>query len=95
MASGKGEARSRRKSGAGKASSSTVQPVAKPTDRRTLERRSEWIGLVIVGAASLFGAALWSFTPADMDLIHAGQGSNEHVSNLVSKEILQNFTGKI
>ncbi len=79
MASAKGKAKGGKKGGGDEA----VAPPVKPTDTRRLERRSEWIGLVIVGAAGLFGAALWSFTPADMELIHAGQGSNEHVANLV------------
>ena len=60
-----------------------VAAAVKPTDLRALERRSEWIGLIIVGAAGLFGAALWSYSQADMDLIHAGQGSSELIVNYV------------
>ena len=78
MASAKSKARDKKRGGDDK----PAEAPAKPTDGKASERRSEWIGLIIVGAAGLFGAALWSYSQADMDLIRAGQGSNEHVANL-------------
>lgn len=54
----------------------------KGPDSGTLERRSELIGLVIVGAALIFGAALWSFAPADLELVHTGRAGADQVENL-------------
>ena len=79
MASASAKAKSKKQAAADEPAATAV----KPADRRALERRSEWIGLIIVGAAGLFGASLWSYSQADMDLIHAGQGSSDLITNFV------------
>ena len=49
----------------------------------SLERRSEFAGIVIFSAAVGLALALWTFSPADMELVHASQGSSEALSNAV------------
>ncbi|MCO4764089.1 MAG: DNA translocase FtsK 4TM domain-containing protein, partial [Myxococcales bacterium] len=55
----------------------------KPPDPKALERRSEMIGLIIIGLTLLFGAALVTFSPADMDVIHGGRSGSEDVQNII------------
>jgi S-DNA-T family DNA segregation ATPase FtsK/SpoIIIE len=57
---------------------STVQS---PTPQ-TMAQRTELVGLVIVGTACLFSAALWSYQPADMEVLYAGRGG-EDIANVI------------
>ncbi len=57
--------------------------VFRPTDPRALERRSELIGVIVVALAGAFGAALWTYDAADMDLIYSGRGASDAVHNLI------------
>ena len=41
------------------------------------------IGVIVIGLTVLFGAALVTFRPADMDVVHAGRGASEDVQNLI------------
>jgi len=63
------------------------RPVAKPADAKPSDPsrpivHRELIGLGLLGAAVGFGAALFSFSPQDMEIIQSGR-SGEGVANLI------------
>ncbi|MEY3014097.1 MAG: hypothetical protein RIT45_2832 [Pseudomonadota bacterium] len=55
--------------------------LVQPPDDKKLNQRGELLGLVIVAAAFGFGLALWSFEPADLQLVYQGRGSSESLAN--------------
>ena len=61
---------------------SLLENLLMPSDPRALERRSELVGVIVVALATTFGAALWSYEAADMDVLYSGKGG-EGVANLI------------
>jgi S-DNA-T family DNA segregation ATPase FtsK/SpoIIIE len=55
----------------------------KTTQTQRHDLRAEMIGLVLLFAGLAFGAALVTYSPHDMELIHSGRAATEELANLI------------
>ena len=76
-------ARSTTKGSAERPDSGWIETLLRPSDPAAMARRSEFVGVIVVGLALGFGAALWTYDAADMDVVHAGLGGNQPINNVI------------